>query len=124
MARRKRTSEALTRAQTRAASLKSIADPLDLGNGLTSETYDAAAKATEDLLKSYNTKLSELDGLLNELEQSETDLDELSTRMLAATGVKFGKDSDEYEKAGGTRTSDRARPARNRASKPADAAKG
>lgn len=123
MARRKRTSDALTRAQTRSASLKSIADPLDLGNGLTTETYDAAIAATEGLLNSYNTKLSEIDGLQNQLDQSETELDDLSTRMLAAAGVKFGKDSDEYEKAGGTKTSERARPARTRAAKPADAAK-
>ena len=67
----------------------------------------------------YNTKLSELDSLLNEIETDEGALDELSTRMLAAVGVKYGKDSDEYEQAGGTKTSDRKSPAR----KPQPAAK-
>jgi hypothetical protein len=30
--------------------------------------------------------------------------------MLAAVGVKYGKDSNEYEEAGGTRKSERAAP--------------
>jgi hypothetical protein len=35
--------------------------------------------------------------------------------MLAAVGVKYGKDSSEYEKAGGTRTSERKAPLRKAA---------
>jgi hypothetical protein len=46
--------------------------------------------------------LSALDGVLNDLEQTETSLDELSARMLAGAGVRYGKNSAEYEKAGGS----------------------
>ena len=63
--------------------------------------------AANTKLSSYNTRLSELDGILNELETAESELDELSARMLAGVGVKYGKNSDEYEKAGGTRTDER-----------------
>ena len=42
-------------------------------------------------------------------------LDQLSTRMLKAVAVKFGENSDEYEKAGGKRTSERKRPQRKAA---------
>lgn len=110
MARRKRMSPSLTNAQTRSASLTSIDDALDLGSGLTLTAFDAKITATSDKLDEYNTKLSELDGLLNELETLEGELDELSSRMLAGVGVKFGKNSDEYEQAGGTRTSERKKP--------------
>ena len=37
-------------------------------------------------------------------------LDRLSTRMLKGVSSKFGEDSDQYEKAGGRRTSERVRP--------------
>jgi hypothetical protein len=34
--------------------------------------------------------------------------------MLAGVGSKYGKDSNEYEKAGGTRTSERKPPLRKK----------
>ena len=112
MARQKRNSTSVTFAQERINSLASIDAALDLGNSLTLAAYEARKEAVKKKNDAYNTKLSELDGLLNEIESDEGSLDELSTRMLAAVGVKYGKDSDEYEKAGGTRTSDRKTPAR------------
>ena len=48
------------------------------------------------MLDKYNTALSQLDSQLNAVENSEVGLDELSARMLAAVGVKYGKDGDEY----------------------------
>lgn len=60
----------------------------------------------------YNTALSKLDGLLNDLKNEEKKLQTLSGEMLAAVGVKYSKDSSEYEKAGGVRTSERKRTAR------------
>ncbi|MEN9575768.1 MAG: hypothetical protein RL514_3623 [Verrucomicrobiota bacterium] len=118
MARRKRNSPSIAGAQMRAASLKSIDAALDLGNGLTLAAYQAATDAADAHLTTYNTKLSELDGLLNNLEADEAGLDELSTRMLAGVGVKYGKDSDEYEQAGGTRTSDRKKSKRGQTPTP------
>ena len=112
MARQKRASTSVTDAQTRAASLKSIDAALDLSNGLTLAAYNTKIDATGSALDTYNTKLSDLDALLNELENLETELGELSGRMLAAVGVKYGKNSDEYEMAGGTRTSERKKAKR------------
>lgn len=94
-------------ASTRSSALESIDANLNLGNSLTLAADNAAIENMDDLLSAYNTKLSELAGRLNQLETSETKLDELSGRVLAGVGVKFGKDSDEYEKAGGTRPSER-----------------
>lgn len=112
MARSKRTSPAADKATTRAAGLASISPTLDLGNGKTLAAYQAAiadiAAPDTGKLAVYNAALSTLDGLLNELQAAEKELNTLSDTMLAAVGVKYGKDSSEYEMAGGTRTSERA----------------
>jgi len=112
MARQKKTSKVIEAANTRAASLASIDAALDLGNDLTLAAYKAAIKATQDKLDDYNTKLSEADAAQNAFELAEGDLGDLSARMLAGVGVKYTKDSDEYEKAGGTKTSERKAPVR------------
>lgn len=112
MARRKRTSPSIEAAKARANGLKSIDPALDLGNSLTLTAFNETITSTETDLNDYNQLLSDLDAALNRLGQSEAALDTLSSRMLAAVGVKFGKDSTEYEQAGGTRTSERKSPAR------------
>jgi len=106
MARKKRSSTVLQTAQTRAAALGSIDPALDLGHGLTLEGYRTSLKELQTLLDTYNTRLSELDGILNDLKASEKKVTSFSTRMLAGVGVAYGKDSNEYEQAGGTRTSE------------------
>ncbi len=112
MARRKRSSPTINASNTRASALESLDTALDLGNGLTLAAYKAAIDSTQKKLEAYNTQLSKLDGLLNELEAAEAALNELSVRMLAGVGVKFGKNSTEYEKAGGTRSDERKSPVR------------
>jgi DNA repair exonuclease SbcCD ATPase subunit len=106
MARQKRTSPIAEAAQTRADSLESINAALDLGNGLTLENFQTEIDAVEEKLSDYNTKLSELDGMLTALENAETALADKSERMLTGVASKYGKDSAEYEKAGGTKKSD------------------
>jgi hypothetical protein len=39
---------------------------------------------------------------LRDLESAEKELNDYTDRILAAVGVKFGRDSSEYEEAGGT----------------------
>ena len=107
--RSRRGSKALDKANTRLASLKGIDPNLDLGNGLTAAEYEGQIQQVKGQLDSYNSKLSSLDGDLNKLEAAEDALNDLSDRMLAGVGVKFTRDSDEYEEAGGVRKSDRKR---------------
>lgn len=107
MARQKKTSKVVEAANTRAASLAAIDVNLDLGNGLTLAAYSAATDEVQTKLDDYNTLLSQVDAAQNLFESAEGDLGELSARMLAAVGVKFTKESDEYEKAGGTKSSER-----------------
>ena len=114
MARPKRSSQSAANAQIRANALAGISPTLDLGNGLTVPAFQATINAISDpttgSLAAYNAELSKLDGMLDSLENQESTLDDLSGRMLAAVGAKYGKDSNEYEMAGGTRTSERAAP--------------
>ena len=107
MARTKRTSAVSEAAKLRLAGLQSIDPSLDLGGGLTVAGFKADIEDVDGELNAYNTMLSDVDQVSNRLETKEDKLNDKSTRMLAAVGAHFGKDSDEYEKAGGTRTSER-----------------
>jgi len=107
MARRKRSSLTLERAERRAAGMRSIQADLDLGNGMTVEAYTAAVEAMRNTQNKYNTLLSSVDQAYNDMLAMEKNLAELSERMLSAVGVKYGRNSTEYEMAGGVRRSER-----------------
>jgi hypothetical protein len=110
MARRKRASKIGQAGQKRATGIKSFAPTLDLGNGTTMTAFDAAIKTLDDSVDDYNSTLSSLDGKLNTIVANERIVQDLSERMLSGVGSRYGKDSDEYEMAGGTRKSERRKP--------------
>ncbi|NJO17342.1 MAG: hypothetical protein HC877_16845 [Thioploca sp.] len=114
MARKKRTSPTIERSQQRLSALLSIDNNLDLGNNLTSAIYREEIVKAQSLLDAYNTLLSQADGALNAFVIAEKNLKDLSERMLSGVGVKFGKDSAQYEMAGGVRKSERKRPLRKK----------
>jgi hypothetical protein len=105
MATLKKKSQITILAQQRIAGLKSIAADLDLGNGLTVVDYQTAVDEVEELLSSYNTHLSLADELKNNLDSKEKILRDISERMLIGVGAKYGKDSNQYQMAGGTKKS-------------------
>lgn len=111
MARSKRNSKELDKARNRLVNLKSIAADLDLGSGLTVSVYQTEVDRLQARLDHYNRQLSEIDALLNDLNAQEKAVAALNERMLEGVGVKYGKDSNEYEKAGGTRKSEYKKPA-------------
>ena len=106
MAFKRKTSQVIVDAQQRAANLKAIDPALDLGNGLTVADFETRITAAQTLLDAYNAQLAKADAAANDFKAGEKQLRTLSARMLAAVGVKYGKDSNEYEMAGGTRTSE------------------
>lgn len=111
MARKKRESPALKKLEGRIEGLKNIAPDLSLGEitvaGLTAKHAELDAK-----LKEYNTTLAKTDELLNQIEALEDQARDLTERALAGVASKYGKDSSEYEKAGGRRKSERKKPPR------------
>ncbi len=113
MRRPKRSSVVIKKARQRAAALCAIDPALDLGNSLTVAAYKTKTDDTQTKLDQYNTLLSQVDSALTALEKAEAQLGEWSDRMLKGAASKFGLDSEEYEKAGGTRKSTiRRRPRR------------
>ncbi|HEY9698668.1 MAG TPA: hypothetical protein V6D10_15505 [Trichocoleus sp.] len=113
MSRRKRSSKTLEKAERRLAGLKSINSSLDLGNGLTVESYTTRIEDARAKLESYNTALSSVDKAYNDILEAERVLGDLSEHMLLGVASKFGKSSDEYEMAGGVRKTSRRRSNRN-----------
>ncbi|BDI17453.1 hypothetical protein ANSO36C_32550 [Nostoc cf. commune SO-36] len=54
-----------------------------------------------------------VDSSRTEIEEMEKHLSQLSEKMLMVVAIKYGKDSREYEMAGGVRSSDRIRKIRS-----------
>jgi hypothetical protein len=110
MPRLKRSSSKVLRlAATRAAGMKTIDAALDLGNGLTLAAYHTAIADTQAKQSAYNGLLAQSDEARNVFSAAEGSLADLTDRMLAGVAGKYGRDSDEYVKAGGTKKSQRKR---------------
>lgn len=114
MARKKKTSKTLEAARTRLAGLKSINENLDLGEDVKLSVYESKINGTNTSLGNYNSSLSVADANQDIFEADEKDLKDYHERILLAVAVKYGKDSLEYQKAGGTRKSERRKPKRDK----------
>ena len=115
MAFKKSSSPVVESSRIRSAALGTIDPALDMGGDLTLAKYQAAIQDIQGRLDAYNAALSQADDAANNLRAGEKELRELSERMLAGVGARYGKDSSQYEKAGGTRKSEIKRPARAKA---------
>ncbi|NEQ24901.1 MAG: hypothetical protein F6K28_38555 [Microcoleus sp. SIO2G3] len=112
MSRLKRSSIIVDKAERRLAGLKSINATLDLGKGLSNQAFSALIETTRNRVAAYNTTLSLLDADRTAMLEAEKTLAELSEKMLIGVAFEYGKDSPEYEMAGGTRKSLRKRRVR------------
>lgn len=121
MASVQRESAELQAATKRMNGLKAIdsTGQLDLGNGHTIEAYQGQLDEVKANLDAYNKARKELDALKNQLDDSEKALSKKSSMMLTGIGLKYTKDSSEYEQCGGIRASDRKKPVRKLAAKAA-----
>lgn len=97
----------IAKAETRIAGLHSIDEKLDLGNGLSLDNHRSVLQQLRDKIHTYNKLLSDVDALRDECKLLGRHLDDQNFRMIAAVGAKYGRESAEYVKAGGTRPSDR-----------------
>lgn len=82
-----------------------------LGGGLTLPAFNTAITNTETALADYNQALAAADDKSNSFVTADTTLKDLSERMLAGVGARFGN-SSQYEQAGGVRKSERKSPTR------------
>ncbi|GAB4369296.1 MAG: hypothetical protein Kow00121_09090 [Elainellaceae cyanobacterium] len=79
------------------------------------DNYNTQIETLRSLLAEYNTILSNLDRVTNNIATAEKGLSDLSELMLLGVATTYGKSSNEYEMAGGIRKSDRKRPVRRAA---------
>jgi hypothetical protein len=114
MARIRRTSNAIAQAVVRSNNLKSISPTLDLGSGLTVMSFDQLIQQAQAAEADYNQTVAALDEKSNRLDAFIRQTKEMSARMLAGVGVKHGKNSDEYEKAGGVKADEIKRKGRKK----------
>jgi hypothetical protein len=115
MARKKRNSRTLNKAEIRLASIKSISPTLDVGEELTVKDYTKKIESLRESLEAYNTTLSTIDILLTQIVEKEQDLADYSEKILRGIAYKYGNNSHAYQMAGGTRKSDRKRTVRQSA---------
>lgn len=109
MPRQKRTSRVLEKAELRISGLKAVDPAMDFGDSRSLVEMSVQMKRLRDRLESYNRALAEVDSSKKDIDELEKGLADLIDRMLIGVAFKYGKDSREYEKAGGMRKSDRIR---------------
>lgn len=112
MSLRKRTSRILESAELRFAGLKAIDTNLDLGDAYNLKSLTQLIEQLRTKIEAHNTALSTIDSSKVEIEELEKTLGTFSEKMLMGIGFKYGKDSREYEMAGGVRKSERIRKSR------------
>ena len=112
MSRKKRTSRMLEKAELRSAGLKAIDPGMNFGDARNMTNLTTQIEQLRTKIDAYNTALAIIDSSKTEIEALEKSLGDLSDQMLIGVAFKYGKDSREYEMAGGVRKSQRKRPVR------------
>jgi hypothetical protein len=101
MAYRTRTSAILEKAQKRNLAIQSIDPNLNMGEGVSVAEFSASIAETQAKVDRYNLAISTLTQLHGEMMASEKALANQHERMLNSVSGKFGRDSVQYEMAGG-----------------------
>ena len=106
---KRKSNQTLEQAEMRAASLKAIDSNLDFGDNRSIKTLDKQIDELQDSINTYNTAVANLGNLRSQIKAKKKELRNLTTQMLLGVAFTYGKDSLEYEMAGGVRKSERSR---------------
>ena len=109
MARAKKAPRILPDSEKRLSGLKSVDPKLNFGNGISVAALEGKIKQFRDILETYNDKLSGIDATYKEVLAAEAELTALYSKLLAGVGMRYGKDSSEYDRVRGARQSVRRR---------------
>lgn len=109
MARIKKASRVLTKAEKRLAGMRTINTQLSFSEGISVPVLEIKIVTVREKLAAYNELLSQVDEAYDEILNAEQDLSDLSSKLLAGVGMQYGKNSREYETIGGARQGDRRR---------------
>ncbi|MDF5711241.1 MAG: hypothetical protein PUP90_27115 [Nostoc sp. S4] len=113
MSRKKRTSRVLEKVELRTAGMKLILPSIKFDEDYNLEKLIESLDDLRNELNIHNNALALVDSSLTKIEEMEKNLNQLSEKMLMLVAIKYGKDSAEYEMAGGIRESDRIRKMRS-----------
>ena len=125
MTRKKRTSRILEKAEFRVAGLKAIDPNISFNDNYNLQNLTQIIQQFHNMLNEYNAAMAVIESSRSKLDEMEKTLSNISDKMLVGVGFKYGKDSHEYELAGGVKQSERTRKSRltrlkNSAEKTAD----
>ncbi|UKO97829.1 hypothetical protein [Nostoc sp. UHCC 0870] len=112
MARKKRSSRILEKAEFRVAGLKAIDPNLKFDDTCNLQNLTQLIQQVQKMLDDYNAEIAIVDSSKIRLDEMEKTLNQISDKMLMGVGFKYGKNSNEYELAGGVRDSERIRKSR------------
>jgi hypothetical protein len=110
------TSKTLETAHRRMLGLRYLNPTLNFGNGLSVPGFTEQVETMKAKLDAYNKMVNALKQERESLEAMEKTLRGTSERILGAVASLYGKESDEYEVAGGMK---RGKRSRRKASEPA-----
>ncbi|WP_375474700.1 hypothetical protein [uncultured Nostoc sp.] len=112
MPRRKRSSRILEKAEFRVAGLKAIDPNINFDDTYNLQNLTQLIENFHNMLDDYNAAIAMIDSSRKKLDEMEKTLSQVSDKMLTGVGFKYGKNSNEYELAGGVRDSERIRKSR------------
>ena len=112
MGRPNRRSPVIQKGQKRCDAVCGIDPKLDLGEGLTAAAYKGKIQTGNAKLNEYNSLIAQAAAAATELDVLEAEIRALNRRILKGVASRFGEDSAEYGKTGGTRLSEAKRPVR------------
>ncbi|MBI3723829.1 hypothetical protein HY251_07750 [bacterium] len=112
MSKAKRESKYVSRADRRLLGIKTIDSHLVLDGGVGVKSLTEARNKLEADLGAYNTLLTKADVALDAVRASERKGQDQLERVLAGIAAKYGRNSEEYKKAGGKRRSEIKHPRR------------
>ncbi|MEH2108429.1 hypothetical protein [Nostoc sp.] len=112
MPRRKRNSRILEKAEFRVAGLKAIDPKINFDDTYSLQNLAQLIENFHNMLDDYNAAIAMIDSSRKKLDEMEKTLSQVSDKMLMGVGFKYGKNSNEYELAGGVRDSERIRKSR------------
>ena len=112
MPRPKRTSRILEKAELRSAGLKAIDLNMDFGDSCNLQNLTKSIEQLRTMLDAYNINLAMIDSSKTKIDEMEKTLNNLTDKMVRGVAFKYGKNSSEYEMAGGIRDSERVRKSR------------
>jgi hypothetical protein len=98
-----RESKALEKAEARIKGMQDMSSPIDLGNGISLNNYIAKAEVLRQQIEAHNALLKNLEQSRKSIAKTEQELNDFSEHILLSVAALYGKQSKQYERAGGKR---------------------